>query len=49
MVEQPELVKTDEDLVIEVRKLIESVKDQCHQLASSHLQHMVRSLRGEFV
>lgn len=49
MVEQPDLVQTDEDLANEVTKLMESVKDQCCQLASSHLQHMVRSLRGEFV
>jgi hypothetical protein len=49
MVEQPDLVQADEDLAKEVTKLMESVKDQCCQLASSHLQHMVRSLRGEFV
>ncbi len=49
MVEKPELVQTDEDLVNEVKKLIEGTKDQCSSLANSHLQHMLRSLRGDFV
>ena len=49
MIEKPDLIKNDEDLVREVKNLIESVKPQCSSLASCHIQHMVRSLRGVFV
>ena len=49
MVEKPELIKTDDDLVREVKNVLESVRPQCQNLASSHIQHMVSSLRGNFV
>jgi transposase len=38
MVEQPDLVKTDEDLVNEVRKVMEGFRPQCSSLASCHLE-----------
>ena len=49
MLEQPDLVKTDEDLVREVKNVMEALRPQCSSLASCHVQHMVRSLRGDFV
>jgi transposase len=38
MVEQPELIKSDEDLVNEVRKVMEEFRPQCSSLASCHLE-----------
>ena len=49
MVEKPELIKTDEDLVNEVKKIMEEVRPQCSSLASCHLEKMIECLRGKFV
>lgn len=49
MVMQPELIKSDEDLVNEVKKIIEDTRPQCSSLASCHLEHMISCLRGKFV
>jgi len=49
MLEQPEIIQNDADLVREVKKIIEDAKPQCAGLASSHVEQMVRSLRGDFV
>jgi hypothetical protein len=48
MVMQPELIKTDENLVDEVRKVIEELRPQCAS-PSCHLQQMIDCLRGKFV
>ena len=45
----PELIKNDEDLVKEVKKIMEDAKPLWSALASCHLQHMIRSLKGDFV
>jgi transposase len=49
MLEKPEIIQNDADLVREVKKIMEDAKPQCANLASSHVEHMVRSLRGDFV
>ena len=49
MVEKPELIKTDEYLVNEVKKIMEEVRSQCSSLASCHLEKMIECLRGKFV
>ena len=49
MVEQPDLINSEEDLVREVKKVIESYKHEYQQLASCHLEQMVDVLKGKFV
>ena len=49
MVMQPELIQSEEDLVREVRQVIEEFEPQCAQLASCHLEQMIDCLRGKFV
>jgi transposase len=48
MIERPEGMDEDE-MVGELKAIIESCRDQCKNLATCHVQHMIRSLRGGFV